>query len=219
MAWRRDVEPERGGEEGEAEDDSCSELMADYDFRSLSPHDFELLCRDLLQKALGVRLESFTVGRDSGIDFRYRTKTDNLIVQCKHYAESGFDVLVRVLKQKERAKLDALKPTRYILATSVGLTPWRKDELLGLLAPYCLATGDILGREDINNLLTQNEDIERKHFKLWLTSAAVLERVLHAGIFGDSDAHLERIRLRLSRYVPNSGFGRAETLLEKTHFC
>jgi hypothetical protein len=47
--------------------------MADYDFRSLSPHDFELLCRDLLQKPLGMTLESFTMGRDSGIDFRYRS--------------------------------------------------------------------------------------------------------------------------------------------------
>src|SRR5882672_4749412 len=104
--------------------------MADYDFRSLSPHDFEQLCRDLLQKALGVHLESFTAGRDSGIDFRYRTKTDALIVQIKHYAESGYEALRRVLKQKERPKAEALKPTRYILATSVGLTPRRKDELL-----------------------------------------------------------------------------------------
>lgn len=38
--------------------------MAEYDFRSLSPHDFELLCRDLLQKVLRVRLESFSTGRD-----------------------------------------------------------------------------------------------------------------------------------------------------------
>ncbi len=28
--------------------------MADYEFRSLSPHDFEMLSRDLLQKLLGV---------------------------------------------------------------------------------------------------------------------------------------------------------------------
>ena len=27
--------------------------MANYDFRSLSPHDFELLCRDLLQARKG----------------------------------------------------------------------------------------------------------------------------------------------------------------------
>ena len=193
--------------------------MADYDFRSPSPHDFEMLCRDLLQRALGVRLESFTTGRDSSIDFRYHTKTDNLIVQCKHYAESGFDALCRVLACKERKKLEALDPTRYLLATSVGLTPRRKEELLEILAPYCLAPEDILGKDDVNNLLTEYEDIERKHFKLWLTSGAVLERVLHAGIFSDSDSHLERIRLRLSRYVPNPSFDRAQALLEKSHFC
>lgn len=193
--------------------------MADYDFRTLSPHDFELLCRDLLQRPLGVRLESFTTGRDSGIDFRYRTETDNLIVQCKHYAESGFDALFRVLADKERKKLEALEPTRYILATSVGLTPLRKAELLRIFSPYCLAPEDILGKDDVNNLLTEHEDIERKHFKLWLTSAAVLERVLHAGIFSDSDSNLERIRLRLSRYVPNPSFDRAQALLEKSHFC
>lgn len=193
--------------------------MADYDFRSLSPHDFEGLCRDLLQKVHGVRLESFTTGRDSGIDFRYRTRADNLIVQCKHYAESGYEVLARVLAGKERKKIDALKPTRYILATSVGLTPGRKEELLGILAPYCLEPADILGREDINNLLTQHADVERQQFKLWLTSATVLERVLNAGIFSESDRHLERIRQRLCRYVPNPSLERAQAILEKSHFC
>ena len=91
--------------------------------------------------------------------------------------------------------------------------------MLEILAPYCLASEDILGKDDVNNLLTDYADIERKHFKLWLTSAAVLERVLYSGIFSDSDSHLERIRLRLLRYVPNPSFDRAQALLEKSHFC
>jgi hypothetical protein len=128
-------------------------------------------------------------------------------------------VLCRVLAGKERQKLEAVKPTRYILATSVGVTPGRKEELLHILAPYCLAPEDILGKDDVNNLLTQYDDIERNHFKLWLTSAAVLERVLHAGIFSESDRHVERIRQRLCRYVPNPSFDRAQTILEKSHFC
>ena len=193
--------------------------MADYDFRSLSPHDFELLSRDLLQKLLGVRLESFTTGRDSGIDFRYRTKSQHLIVQCKHYAESGYDALARVLAAKERTKIDRLKPTRYILTTSVGLTPSRKQELLAIMAPYCVDVSDIFGKDDLNNLLTQYSDVERQHFKLWLTSAAVLDRVLNAGIFSDSDRHLERIRRRLCRYVPNPSLERAQQILDTSHFC
>jgi len=193
--------------------------MANYDFRSLSPHDFELLCRDLLQRLLGLWLESFTTGRDNGIDFRHRTDTNHLVLQCKHYAESGFDALSRGLANKERKKIEAINPTKYLLATSVGLTPRCKEELLKILAPYCLASEDIFGKDDLNNLLTEYPDIECKHFKLWLTSSAVLERVLSSGIFSDSDLHLERIRLRLLRYVPNHSFDRAKALLDKSHFC
>ena len=193
--------------------------MADYDFRSLSPHDFELLCRDLLQREMGVHLESFSTGPDSGIDLRYRTGSENLIVQCKLYVESGFDALRRVLKRKEREKLEVLKPTRYILATSVPMTPARKESLVEILSPHCRDTGDIVGRDDINNFLMVHREIEQAHFKLWLTSAAVLERVLCSGIFSDSDSHLERVRLRLSRYVPNDSFDRARACLDETHFC
>jgi hypothetical protein len=193
--------------------------MADYDFRSLSSYDFALLARDLLQASLGRRLESFSQGPDSGIDFRYKDESTNLIIQSKHYAESGFAALTSILRRKERAKVDLLNPSRYILATSVPLTPNRKDELLEILKPYCLDPSDICGREDLNSLLNQNEDIERRHFKLWLTSETVLRRVLEAGIFSDSDAHLDRVRQRLRRYVPNSSFDRAQTLLDKHHYC
>jgi len=42
-----------------------------YDFRTLSPLDFEELARDLLQAEFELRLESFGPGADSGIDFRF----------------------------------------------------------------------------------------------------------------------------------------------------
>ena len=193
--------------------------MSAYDFRSLSPHDFELLCRDLLQAEIGVRLESFSAGPDFGIDFRYRDRSVNVIVQCKHYVDSGFDALRRAIERKERNKISQLQPTRYILATSVSLTPMRKDALLRTLDAYCLTSGDILGQEDINNLLAKHQNIEQSHFKLWLTSTAVLDRIVHSGIFSDSEAHLDRVRLHLSRYVPNPSFQRAHALLDDTRFC
>ena len=40
--------------------------MPNYDFRSLSPIDFEIIVRDLLQEELGVTLESFKSGKDLG---------------------------------------------------------------------------------------------------------------------------------------------------------
>jgi hypothetical protein len=168
---------------------------------------------------LRVRLESFSPGPDSGIDYRYQRGSTNLIVQCKHYAESGFPALTSILRRKERQKIDALESTRYILATSVPLTPKRKEEIKSILGPHCLRLSDIVGREDLNNLLGHNAEIERRHFKLWLTSEAVLRRVLHAGIIEDSEAHLDRVRLRLSRYVQNPSFDRARALLDKYRYC
>jgi hypothetical protein len=193
--------------------------MADYDFRSLSSYDFAQLARDLLQAELGLQLESFCAGPDSGIDFRYTRKRINLIVQCKHYVDSGFPALTSVLRRKERHKIDSLSPTRYILATSVPLTPGRKDEIREILAPHCLEPSDIYGRDDLNNLINRHDIIERQHFKLWLTSEMVLRRVLDSGIFSDSELHLGRIRLRLCRYVQNPSFDRALSLLEKRHYC
>lgn len=193
--------------------------MADYDFKSLSSYDFALLARDLLQAELGLRLESFSEGPDSGIDLRYRDGTTNLIVQCKHYAGSGFSALMSILRRKEHQKITRLAPSRYILATSVPLTPNRKDEIIKILMPYCHGPSDVCGCEDLNNLLGRFPNIERQHFKLWLTSEVVLRRVLDAGIFTDSEAHLDRIRLRLCRYVENPSFQRAGMLLDKHHYC
>ena len=46
-------------------------LMNNYDFLILSASEFERLTRDLLQKHLGCHIESFTQGRDGGVDLRY----------------------------------------------------------------------------------------------------------------------------------------------------
>jgi hypothetical protein len=191
--------------------------MPNYDFQALSSYDFELLARDLLQKELKVRLESFGKGRDKGIDFRFRTISDDIVVQCKHYA--SYDSLVSVLKRDEAQKVSRLKPTRYILAVSTPLTPHRKDEIVALFAPYCVAPADIFGREDLNNLLGIHSDIETKHFKLWLTSEPVLQKILQAGIWGDSELTVERIRNRTSKYVANASLGRAREILDKHHYC
>jgi len=99
----------------------------------------------LLQKKLGVVLESFGTGKDKGVDFRLRDSTGNLVVQCTHYKD--YSPLIKILKNHEVAKVDRLKPTRYLLSLSTSLTPDRKDEIFKLFVPYCQSPSDILGRE------------------------------------------------------------------------
>ncbi len=115
--------------------------------------------------------------------------------------------------------MQRLRPDRYILATSVPLNPQRKAKLLDLLRPFCTGEGDILGAGDLNNLIQLHPDVERRNFKLWLSSALVLDRVLHHGIFGEDEAALSRARERLRRYVWNPSLDRAMALLEAERYC
>ena len=90
--------------------------MPNYDFTSLSSFDFEQLVRDLLQKELNLTLESFTSGRDKGIDLRYSSSDDeDLIVQCKHYAGSGYSKLLSHIKSTEAQKVKKLKPRQLLI--------------------------------------------------------------------------------------------------------
>ncbi len=168
--------------------------MPDYNFQTLSPIDFENLVRDLLQSELSIRLESFKAGKDQGIDLRYSKANGlSLIVQAKHYAGTGFSGLLAHLKSKEMPKIDELRPDRYLLATSVPLSPANKDEIKEALFPHIKELYDIYGKDDLNNLIGLFPTVERQHFKLWLSSTTVLEEVLHGRIINQTRITLEEI--------------------------
>ncbi len=189
-----------------------------YDFKQLSPADFEDLTRDLLQKEWGVRLEAFRTGRDGGVDLRYAPLSgDTTIVQCKHFAGSGLNKLLSQLQQSEAAKVARLAPRRYVLATSVPLTPHNKAQIRAALHPYVQADSDVFGADDLNNLLTRHPDVERSNFKLWLSSTAVLQRVLHNAEMVQTDFEVERVLRRLPLYVQNSAYPRAVEILGREH--
>ena len=185
-----------------------------HDLKLLSPLDFELLARDLIQAEFGVFLESFGPGRDSGIDFRFAEGSGATIVQVKHYLESGYRKLVAAAK-KELPKVKKLGPSRYILVTSLPLSPNQKVELVQAMPGAPLQMTDILSREDIDNLLGRHPKVLRQHLKLWLANTETLERIVRAGIYNRTDAELEVVKGRISRYVQNKSIAEAENILEK----
>jgi hypothetical protein len=185
-----------------------------YDFRTLSPLDFEELVRDLLQAEFGIRIESFGPGQDQGIDFRFASADGATIIQAKHYADSGFGALLSAAK-KENAKVKALKPSRYIFAASLPLAPHQKGRLQQGMPAAPLTEADILGKADLNNLLGRHPAVERKHFKLWLTSTTVLERILHSGVYNRTAIEMELIRATTSKFVHNESVPAAEAI----HSC
>ncbi|MGR6467936.1 nSTAND3 domain-containing NTPase [Rhizobium sp. PAMB 3182] len=188
--------------------------MPDYDFHQLSPYDLEILARDLLQAHWGVTIESFKTGRDGGIDLRYANGSGKIIVQVKHLLKTGLAGLMRELT-KEAAKVRRLKPSRYVLVTSVPLSAINKDAVVKLIGADVLKPSDVIGQEDLNNLLGQHAMIEGNHYKLWLASRAVLDRVLHNASVTRSEFKVRQVHNEARRYVQSGAYTQALKMLNE----
>ena len=187
-----------------------------YDFRNLSHADFEDLVLDLVGRSIDKKFERFCAGPDGGVDGRHSKSGVNIILQAKHYANSKFSNLKSQTK-KELASIKKLKPSRYIFVTSLGLTPKNKTTLHEILAPFLDDPGDIVGREDLNQLLRDYPEVERSHFKLWLSSSAVLQRIVHAASANFNSMSKEEIERKVSLFARNPSFDAAQRKLEDVH--
>jgi hypothetical protein len=191
--------------------------MNNYNFLNLSPPEFEELTRDLLQKELKNTFESFAIGPDQGIDLRYCvSQNKDIIVQCKRY--KNITSLLAVLKT-EVSKVKKLNPSRYIVVTSVGLSPAQKNKIQLLFKPFIKTPSDIYGRNDLNNLLNQFPEVERQHFKLWLSSTNILERILHSKIYNQSSFEEDKIKETINVYVDNDSFYKAIEIIKKKKYA
>lgn len=187
-----------------------------YDFTSLSPADFEDLVRDLLGEELGVRLEAFGAGPDGGMDGRHATASGEIVLQAKHYSGSTYRALKAKMK-RERGSIDQLSPARYILATSRSLSPANKHELASIIGPSLKSEADIFGASDLNALIRTFPAIEKSHIKLWLTGAAILERVVHSAAHTFNNITRGEIEAKVRVYAPNPSLNGARDTLEHHH--
>lgn len=148
-----------------------------HSYSSLSPTEFETLAADLVGRELGVRFELFAEGPDGGMDGRHASASGNIIVQAKHYEKTGYSGLKSKMKT-ERASIDRLGTKRYILATTVSLTPANKSELAELIGPSLQGVGDIYGKEDLDSLLRKNQDVLKAHPALWQATGEILKTIV-----------------------------------------
>ena len=189
--------------------------MPGNDFHGLSDADFEDLVRDLLSVSLGVRFQMFMAGRDKGVDLLLGARlSKGVVVQCRHFWRSGFPKLKASFVTNELPKLAKLKPSRYIVATSVALTPANKEELFAILCPYCRGLDDIYGRDDLNALLRSYPAVETAHYKLWLTSVPVLQHVLRQGSVVWNALTKADIERKMSLFVQTPAYGAALDILK-----
>lgn len=189
-----------------------------YDFSTLNDKELEEISRDLLNRKLKMDFQDFKVGKDKGIDLRYSSSKNknSQIVQVKHYLKSGFEKLIYHLEKVELPKVKALSPDKYYVVTSLELSAQQKDDIYKLFNPYIKSPNDIFGQEDLNKYLQEFSDIEKKWFKLWLTSTDVLNSILHNGILGKSAFAEMSIRKKIKLYVQSKSYTDSTEILN-TH--
>jgi septum formation topological specificity factor MinE len=194
--------------------------MALYNLEVLNDKEFEELCKDLLEEELGLAFQIFKTGRDKGIDLRYANNIENeVIVQVKRYIRSTYSNLkVELKKEKENVNKLTIKPKRYILMTSLDLSVGQVDEIIMLMNPIIKNSQDIYSRERIMNLIAKYPKIEKKYYKLWLTSSNILSLILHNGVSGRSEFIKDKILKKASLYVPTNNFDIAINKLKENHF-
>jgi len=192
--------------------------MSDYNFSSLNDKEFEDLSADLLTCHLGTRVERFKTGPDGGADGRFFSASgDEVIVQCKHWIKSGLPALMKSIEKTEAKKVKKLNPKRYVFVTSLELSRANKIKIKNIFSPHILNDSDIFGNQDLNDILSRNSDVERKHYKLWISSSNALQSILNSAIIGRSRHKLEEIIEESNRYVVTENHTRAMEKLEKIH--
>lgn len=190
--------------------------MRNYDFGILSSYEFECLSRDLLRERDGLDYSNFAEGRDGGVDLRASLANGRtVIVQAKRY--KTYSSLKSCL-QKEVNKVVKLKPSRYVVTTSVDLTANNVEEIKRIFHPYIKSYNDVLGKQDLNKLLGDYHDIELKYYKLWLSSSDIMQAFLKKRIVNDSIFAMEDIKECVRTYVMNPSFGKALDILKENRY-
>lgn len=173
-----------------------------FNYSNLNYVEFEELCKDIMQKKLGVELRLYKSGKDSGIDLKDNEDGNNIVIQVKHYINSSYSDLKGALK-REVEKVKKLKPNRYFICCSTELTPNNLEEIYNLFKDYMDSKENIITIKEIDSFLAaeNNNDIVRKHFKLWLSGSNILTEVDNQNIFIDCESLLSDIEEESKYYV------------------
>lgn len=147
-------------------------------YANLNDAEFEALCKDIMERMLGVSLRRFGPGRDHGVDLTDDAAKKKIVVQVKHYQNSTTDQLVRSLKN-ELPKVTALAPEKYYICCSRKLSVENVKVLYEYFSSYMDSDRHIITLIEIDDFLHQevNRDILKRHHQLWLDDAGLLEEL------------------------------------------
>lgn len=184
-----------------------------YNYADLNDVEFEELCKDVMQNKLNEHLRTFARGKDKGIDIR--NDNDSIVIQVKHYEKSPYSMLKGSLN-KEILKVKEINPKKYYLCISKELTPQQIDEIYDIFKQYMYDKNSIITIKEIDDFLQkeENQGITKKHFKLWLSSSNILEKIGQNDICIDCESLLYNINEEVKYFVKTNMFDKCLEILE-----
>lgn len=94
-----------------------------------------------------------------------------------------------------------------------------KNKIVRLLDPYVKSIDDIFGFEDINYLLDLYPEVQRRNFKLWLSSISLLDILVHSKIRNRTNAFFATLLNDAKRYVETDYLAKAKEVISQNNFC
>ena len=181
-----------------------------YDLSNLNDYEFEVLCLDIMQKLLDIKLFIFSRGVDQGIDICDKSSTPSTVIQVKHYAGSTYGQLKVALK-KEIVKIKEHSPENYYVCTSQSLTRANKKEIMSFFPEFIHDISHIVDKNDINQFLQkqENNEIVQKNYKLWLNASNVLSLINNQDVFIDCEEILWDIENQMKLFVETTAYREA----------
>lgn len=187
-----------------------------FNVSNLNDYEFELLCKDIMERKLNAKLYAFSRGVDGGIDICDSKKAPKIVIQAKHYCNSKFSNLRSSLKN-EIVKVNELSPNEYYVCSSIALTKNNKDEIVSMFPRFMKSRENVVDQVEIVDFLSDdsNSDIVKKHYKLWLCASNVLSLVNNQNVFIDCAELMIDIENKIKLFVETSSYFESKNKLNK----
>ncbi len=189
-------------------------------FDELSDLDFEELVADLFSAVFDLPFRAGTRGRDAGIDVLAVVDENRHVAQCKHYKDSTFPTLLRKLRNEAEGLAERGDEfASYRVVTSRRLNHRQRDEITEVFDGWVRDSNDVFGERELIQLLREHPEVERRHVKLWLASAAPLQQLMNGAAYERSRALLEAARDAAPRYLQTEAYSEAREILHTESVC
>lgn len=178
-----------------------------YNLSNLNDYEFEILCKDIMEKKLSKNLHRFSKGRDGGIDLCDSKIPMQNMIQVKHYINSKYANLRTALKS-EIEKVEKQNPANYYVCCSVGLTNQQKREIASFFPKRMKDISFIIDKVEIDDFLSkeENKEIVEKNYKLWLCSTNVLSTIQNHHVFVDCSEILSDVEKYTKLFVTTKAY-------------